>query len=824
MSRSLAGSLSSACACVLALGCGVASAASTGFIENRGQIDERVFFYAGCPAGAVFFTGDGLVLDLRESTTFPATVCEEADRERARSLPACLGKPPACRGRAVRLRFNGASGTSAVLGRDPTGSRFHFFLGNDPAAWVMDARSFREVLYRGVWPGIDLAFHAAPEGIACEVRSSPGADTERIDFVAEGADAFERRAPGQWRIATAWGDWTLTCSMAAESGDGRVQAAPPWRDGVAAAAGPLSGPFVAGAADRWQDLLWSTFLGGSGLLDGTFSACLNRSPRWAARAAPPRVVLAGLTWSLDFPATPGAYDKTHDLGSDACVCELSAAGDSLIWSTFLGGDLNDCGYGVAVDDEGAIVVCGTTMGGTFPTTPGAYDRTANGMQDLFVAKLNARGSELLWSTYLGGSNHEVDYPGDCDLALDEEGCPIVTGGTQSDDYPTTELAFDRVFDGGYTDAYVTRLDPTGSSLVWSTYLGGMLQDTGQALAVAPGGDVIVAGKAGAGFPTTPGAYDPTFHGPQLDAFVTRIDASGQALVWSTFLGGAGGNDRAYGLVLDDAGHPTVTGYTRSADFPTSPGAWDEVFGGLQDAFVSQFDASGARLLWSTYLGGPGNDYGYGLALTHGRDVLVTGFTDDETFPVTAGSFDATHNGGLDAFVTRLASRGSALVWSTFLGGSAADEAYVVATDARGDPLVIGATGSHGFPTTPGAYDPTYNGGAYDIFVTKLEGTLPSRADCGGGSATTIAAPGLRPSGMKAAARAAAESACPVVLSVYDVAGRLVRIAVANESERFPTNNAPADLERVARGLGAGVYFYRLHGPGQPSRGRLLRLP
>jgi hypothetical protein len=382
----------------------------------------------------------------------------------------------------------------------------------------------------------------------------------------------------------------------------------------------------------------------------------------------------------------------------------------LLYGTFLGGSDYDYGYGFAVDGSGAAYVTGNTLSSDFPTTPGAFDSTFSGSWDAFVAKLNAAGSALDYATFLGGSGHDYGYG----IAVDGSGAAYATGSTWSSDFPTTPGAFDTTH-SGYEDAFVVKLNAGGSALAYATFLG-----NGPALGIAvdASGAAYVTGYTDSSyFPTTPGAFDTTYNGSS-DAFVAKLNAAGSALDYATFLGGSSG-DVGIGIAVDGSGAAYVTGYTYSSYFPTTPGAFDTTHSGYEDAFVVKLNAGGSALDYATFLGGNNYDGGSSIAADGSGAAYVTGQTSSSDFPTTPGAFDTTYNGSSDAFVAKLNAAGSALDYATFLGGSSGDAGSSIAVDGRGAAYMMGLTASDDFPTTPGAFDTTYNGSEYDAFVAKL---------------------------------------------------------------------------------------------------------
>lgn len=400
----------------------------------------------------------------------------------------------------------------------------------------------------------------------------------------------------------------------------------------------------------------------------------------------------------------GRYDPRRPLVIDP----------GLSYSTYLGGSSRDEAYGIAVDAAGSAYVTGLTGGGTFPTTVGAFDTTANGRIDVFVSKLNPAGSALVYSTYLGGTFDEQGRG----IAVDGSGSAYVTGVTGSANFPTTVAAFDRTFNG-LVDGFVAKLGPTGSDLVYSTFIGGTSTDQGFAIALDSAGSAHVAGvTVSTNYPTTAGAFDTTFNG-QIDAFVTKLNATGSAPVYSTYLGGTT-DDRGFGIAVDSAGNAYVNGRTASTNFPTTAGAADTTFNGGVDVFLAKLNAAGSAPVYSTYVGGSGNEEGVGIAVDALGGAYATGFTASTNFPTSAAAFDTTFNGGTnDAFVTRLDPSGSALVYSTYLGGTLNDQGIGIAVDRAGSAHAAGFTSSTNFPTTLGAFDTTFNGGISDAFATKV---------------------------------------------------------------------------------------------------------
>jgi hypothetical protein len=338
--------------------------------------------------------------------------------------------------------------------------------------------------------------------------------------------------------------------------------------------------FVARLSADGSALLYSTFLGGSGVDKG-----------WgiALHPADGTAIVVGRTKSSDFPATPGAFDSTHNGDWDAFVSRLGGDGGALLYSTFLGGSGVDYGEAVAVDPaDGTAIFAGGSFSSDFPTTPGAFDPTHNGLGDAIVVRLEEDGSGLLYSTFVGGSHHDEGHS----VALDSsDGTAVIAGGTMSFDFPITSDAFDATFNGGLYDAFVARLSGNGSALLHSTFLGGAGDDYGAVVAIDPrsGGATVTGPTTSPDFPTTSGAFASLYNGGASDTFVARLSADSRALLYSTFLGGELA-EWSWGLAADpvsSVGAAIVTGHTYSPDFPTTPGAFEPVYCGAGDAFVAK---------------------------------------------------------------------------------------------------------------------------------------------------------------------------------------------------------------------------------------------
>ena len=480
------------------------------------------------------------------------------------------------------------------------------------------------------------------------------------------------------------------------------------------------------------DLNWSTLLGGSGHDRGQAIALDEKG----------YLYVAGRTASLDFPTTPGAFDAIPPGRSGAAdsrdlfIAKLHPSGSGLVYATLLGGSrAEDCGD-IALDGSNNLCLTGTTWSDDFPITAGALQSDYRGGEagpaddaagDVFVTKLNAMGTGLIYSTPLGG--REGDRA--AGIALDGSENIYLTGSTRSSNFPVTEGAFDTDYGGGDGDGFVAKLDVSGNRLLYATFLGGAGADQGVDIAVDRQGQVWVAATTeGEDFPVTAVFGDSSKANDPGDACLARLSSDGSELAFSVRLGGSR-QEAAACVAVDPSGSACLAGWTRSPDFPATEEAFDRSpnhrAGVLEgDGFVARLDASGKGLLYATYLGGPGPDRITGMALNAAGSVFLCGWTEGAGFPATAGASDTTSRGQTDAFFAQLDPSGDHLVGSTLLGGRGLDQSADLVLDRAGNVFLTGWTESADFPIISPALRSVHHGGE-DAFAVRL-GAAPTTAE------------------------------------------------------------------------------------------------
>lgn len=686
-----------------------ASQAARGIIENRGQIDEAVRYYAVGDRGAVYFTRQGPVLEMRFSSSADAEISEPLPDHPTRR------REQRTRSRASRfaaaIRFVDAHPSLEMIGEGKLPAPHHYLIGNAPEQWQVDVPAYERIVYHEVWPGIDLVYRIAEGGLVYEVVARPGADLDAVSFGYEGVEEIQA-TPGLRRLLTPLG--TLedrrplggvgvgTIRFTGDTGSAESPSAGATTDGPVE---PQSADFAPGDSVEGMSLRWSTFLGGA-RDDAVYAIAMEDGDH---------AIVTGTTRSTDFPTTLGVVDPVYNASFDVFVTKFSYDGSTVLWSTYLGGDSDDRGWAIAVDATGRPVVAGITVSPDYPVTVGAYDTSHNGNYDAFASKLSADGTSLVWSTYFGGSAREWDISG---LDLDGAGRAVFTGGTQSADLPTSTGAYDTSL-GGTQDAFVAALAPDGSALAFSTYLGGADTDAGEDVILDSSGLPLVVGNTSStDFPVTGGVLQGTSGGAR-DGFVAKLASDAGSLIFSTYLGGTGDDD-GYGVTLDDSDRPLVTGATTSSDFPTTSGTYSTTYAGARDAFVTRLAADGTAQIWGTYFGGTGEEKGLRIVEDSAGRPAFVGWTCSSDFPLAGPPLNDQYN-TCDGFLTRLSSDGAVLVYSTYIGGWRDDSVFALAQGDVGQLLLGGETFSVNFPTTPNAYDTTHNSPNdwYDAFVLEM---------------------------------------------------------------------------------------------------------
>jgi hypothetical protein len=665
----------------------------------------------------------------------------------------------------VLMSLVSANSQAAVTGTEELPGKSNYFIGSDPKKWRTNVKSYAKVRYHDVYPGVDLVYYGKQGHLEYDLEVAPGADPNAIRL------ALTSSAGGASSLhVTENGDLALSMHR------------PGFRFHQPVIYQPLSAPnlessrpieghyklvgnnqvsFELGRYDKSKPLVidpaleYSTYLGGS-QDDVASGIALDRSSN---------VYVAGGTCSANFPVLDAAQNRFggytgvcssgtlfgNIAGGDAFVVKLDPTLSRVLYSTYLGGGSDDVANGIAVNSSGNAFITGSTCSSgasPFPTTSGAFQTAyAGGFSpckrdrgDAFVTELSSSGSELVYSTYLGGASGDTANA----IVVDNSDNAYVVGTTCSSNFPTTLGALQTSYkgDGGKCsagpagDVFVAKINATGSALAYSTYLGGGSGDTGYALALDSSDNAYVVGSTySKNFPVTPGAYDTKCKGCATalsQAFVSKLNSTGTALEYSTYLGGSSGVEPcaacATGIAIDSSGNAYVVGLTSYTDFPILNAFQSAYATGAHDQFVTKLNSAGSKLVYSTFLGGAGDDGATAIAVDTLGNAYVRGNTNSTNFPTTADAFQEACGGGCpaatyDVSLSVLDASGGSLIYGTYLGGSQTDfakaaQTLVLANGADPGIYLTGLTNSTDFPVTTNAFQKAEAGG-YDAFVTKF---------------------------------------------------------------------------------------------------------
>ena len=730
------------------------------FEANEGQTDPQVKYMARGNGYTLFLTSGDAVLSFASASSSVQSRPKEMMQRRLlgysrethrlirRNQPRASHTPSSMA--SLRMHVVGGQSDAQIVGSGQLSAKANYIIGNDPSKWHRGVPRYARVSYQDVYPGIDLTYHGRQNQLEFDFVVAPGSTPDPINLSFSGASRMTTDAAGNLAFATSAGDLTLNKPVAYQERNGVRQ---PVDARFILKANRQVG-FELGSYDRTRELVidptlsYATYLGGASE-DVGFGIAVD---------AAGDSFITGHSDSATFPGFSGTVTG-HSGGFSAFVTELDANG-ALKHTTFVGGSGDDLGASIAVDSTGAYVA-GITSSTDFPTTAGVVQFSSGGggstcgtagnaaCLDGIVFKLDPTLANLLYATYLGGSNDDEAFG----IAVDGSGNAYVAGDTFSTNFPLHNPLFSALNNGagpnGSDDAFVAELNPTATAFVYSTYLGGNFSDFANGIAIDSSGNAYVTGETlSTDFPVTVGAFQTTCGTDGncnasagavfSDAFVTRINAGGVGLQYSTYLGGSS-DDTGIAIAVDSSGNTYVTGETTddnttvaTGDFPVTTGAFQTIYGNGSpqagsNAFVTKLNPAGSGLSYSTYLGGSNADVAVGMSLDSSNQAYVTGTTLSADFPLV-NPFQSALNGGSDAFVAEVNTNATGLAYSSYLGGNG-DENYDattgsffgggIAVDSSANAHLTGSTTSTSGLATAGALQPTYGGPPFDAFAAEV---------------------------------------------------------------------------------------------------------
>ncbi len=706
------------------------------FEQNCGQVDPAAEFMARGSGYTAFFTEKQVVMSLErrmQSSREPFLAARFAGRNAAHKR---LVKG------VVHLRWVGANPTPRVVGLERETGKSNYLIGNNPAKWVRGVPAYSKVKYQGVYPGIDLVYYGNQRQLEFDIDVAPGSHPDSIQLKISARNHHPARLRvnrrGELVVHTRAGN-VLFRKPRAYQPDGNSGNRKHFLEARYIVGKDGHVGFEISGYDPTKSLVidpvlsYSTYLGGT---DYNYATGI-------AVDASGNTYITGYTSSVDFPIR-GGVQGVFGGGScdtevntapcfDAFISKLNPQGTGLVYSTYLGGTGDDEGVRIAVDSSGEAYVAGFTDSLDFPTAGPLQGSNGGGTcgttaypdpcYDAFVAKLTASGSNLVYSTYLGGTGDDFSTS----IAVDSSGNAYVGGLTSASDFPVTHGSFQASYGGGPFDGFVAKINPLGTALAYSTYLGGSQEDHVNGIALDASGDAFLAGQTNSpNFPVQ-GAFQPRYTAgtcgsalsniPCFEGFVTELSPTGSALIYSSYLGGTAASYGS-GIALDSSGAAYVTGWTTSKDFPVTQGAFDTAWGGTNEVFVAKIAPAGAAIDYATYLGSIYPDQANAIAVDSSGNAYITGYAYGGKFPV-ASPLQAASGGLYDAIVSEFNATGSTLLFSTYLGGTGDEAANDIALDSSGNVYVAGDTFSTDFPITPSAMTTGYTGGSYDAWIAKI---------------------------------------------------------------------------------------------------------
>lgn len=674
------------------------------FTENRGQINnDSVKYYI--QGKGVWFLEDGIVFEIREPVESQESNKLNFDKYDSDFFED-LKKPVKQKGVVLKLNFEGSNKVVPRANGLLT-HKSNFFYGNDSSKWYTDVPNYREIIYEGLYENIDLRYYSNEKGLKYDFIMRPGGAPGDIILNYEGGQDLQMDTQDNLIINTPIGnvvDSELFIYQDSTKYKSKV-------DGVFKKIDSKTYGFeVTGEYNKKKDLIidpliYSTYIGGN-----DYDDCMGITFDQSGNA-----YVTGSTESHNFPNTTGAHDNSFNGGyTDAFVLKLNSTGSSLIYSTFIGGSNVDYGREITIDTNRNVYVVVRTDSSDFPNTFELRHIIQPGLLDVAVLNLNPTGSLLLYSRLIGGNGSESGT----DITIDDNECIYVTGHTNSSDFPITSNSYDNTFNGEW-DAFIFKLNPSGSLIQYSTYIGGIAWDLGTDITIDSNNNVYITGRTNSSnFPATINALDTSYNGGYCDAFALKLNLMNSKLMYSTFIG-ASNLDSSSGIEIDSFGNAYITGGTSSPDFPVVPNGFDVSHNGEFDVFILKLNKTGSSLIYSTFIGGDYSDGGSGISIDTKGNAYIIGSTSG-SIPLTNNDdyFSLRNGGSSSVFVLKLNDTGQSLLYFNYLcGGSIWDGSGDIALDSNYNVYAVGAC-CQSLTTTPGVYDTSPNGWS-DGFVVKM---------------------------------------------------------------------------------------------------------
>ncbi len=663
---------------------------STVFIANKGQVDKEVVFYVETKDYTLWLKKNGLVFDIKSKDSTRRSV--------------------------INMTFSGVNNNVKIVPDKLLKEKINIFKGRNKKKWLSNINTFETITYKGLYKGIDLKVYSTKKGnIEYDWIIAPHSKISDIKMKIEGAENISIEKSGVLNVKHHFGIYKHRIPFSYQNINNERKNIKAFfyriDENIYGIRIGNYNPDHELIIDPVIEQKYSTYIGGRGF-DSVKSIAVDNAGY---------VYVTGITGSTNFPTTAGVYDTNKGDGEyDIFVSKFSSTGKTLQYSTYIGGCCRDYATAIAIDVGGYAYITGYTESEDFPVTDSYQNIYGGGKTDAIVVKIAADGSDLEYSTFLGGCDDDygmgIATDSDADFCSDNEGNAYVTGYTNGEDFPVLETSYQGATGGGI-DAFVTKFSDDGSSLTYSTYIGGALNDYGVAIAVDCCGEASIAGNTeSSDFPLVSSFQ--SSYGGETDVFISKFSSTGEALIYSSYAGGSAlENATSISMCMNCCGYTYLAGGTSSVDFPSKLPYQSVYGGGYSDGFIMMVTKTG-NLSYSTFFGGIGRDLINGIALDSSRNIFVTGNTDSVNIPVLNGFQNNLINTKNDIFITMFSQSGSTLLFSSYYGGAGHDIPDGIAVGCCGGVYLAGETESLDFPVRS-AFQSEFKDGGMDGFVSKF---------------------------------------------------------------------------------------------------------
>ncbi|MFA8451827.1 MAG: SBBP repeat-containing protein [Bacteroidales bacterium] len=682
------------------------------FIENKGQWPDEVKFLAKIDGMNAWITQNGVVYDYYQfKKKYKKSELEKISDHKKYEF---IKDNTLINSHIIKSNFKNCNINFEIKGINKLNTYHNYYNGKNKNNWASKVSLYKTILLKDIYNGIDIKYYFDKELLRYDFIVKPGADLSQIKMSMEGAENYFINDKSELEIETSLGKVIHKDIIAFQVNEnGKKEIIPiTFKKNEKGNINFSDVDYDKSKELIIDPLVFSTFLGGKEWFMQFED--LAKSMQVDSKQ---NVIATGTTYTRFFPTTVGAIQSNFNIFVTHCIIsKLNSKGSKLLYSTYLDGFMSeDGGNKLAVDSEDNIYVTGYTSYKHFPTTNNCFQAELKGASDVFVIKLNSSCTDLIYSSLVGGEADDFSTS----ISIDNLGNAYVTGYTRSKDFSTTSGCIKSNLSGN-SDLFILKLNSTGSKLLYSTLVGGEGNDSGKSITVDNTGRAYVCGVTNSSdFIVSDESVQSNLRG-ENDIFILKLDSLGTGLEYSTLIGGDG-EDNVASICINDAGNAFVCGVTQSTDFTISNEGYQTEIAGFSDGYILKLNKDGSKILYSTYIGGSGKDEANSIVVDENGIAYVVGETSSLNFPTNIEAFQFEKEGGTDAFVLKLNSEGTDLLYSTYLGGGRNDKATGISLGENDIAYILGTTKSENFPTTDGVFQSELKGNS-DIFITKLNFT------------------------------------------------------------------------------------------------------